>query len=150
MSTTVRSFPFEARPRLALLALIAMLGLVLAACGGGGGNGGGGDTAFILKVAVVNETTDDLAVTLDVGGVAEQEQTLATCKAEVFSFTLPDGEWILALNGQTAIDSLELETNLVDRNLTAEVQANDDGTVKLTRVQPGSTVQKPAQVSICT
>jgi hypothetical protein len=150
MSTTVRSFPFEARPRLALLALIAMLGLVLAACGGGGNGGGGGGGALILTVAVVNETTDDLAVTLDVGGVAEQEQTLATCKAEVYTFTLPDGEWLLALNGQTVVDSLELETNLVDRNLTAEVQANDDGTVTLTRVQPGSTVQKPAQAGICT
>jgi hypothetical protein len=150
MSTTVRSFPFEARPRLGLLALIAMLGFVLAACGGGGGGGGGGDGALILKVAVVNETTDDLAVTLDVGGVAEQEQTLETCKAEVYTFTLPDGEWVLALNGQTVIDSFELETNLVDRNLTAEVQANDDGTVTLTRVQPGSQVSKPAQAGICT
>jgi hypothetical protein len=149
MSTTARPFPFEARPRPVCLALVAVLGVVLAACGGGGGGGGGG-TGLKLAVAVVNETTDDLAITLDVGGVSEQAQTLATCKAEVYSFALPDGEWVLALNGQTVIDSFELETNLIDRNLIAEVQANDDGTVTLTRISAGSQVTKPAQLGICT
>jgi hypothetical protein len=150
MSTTARPFPSEARPRLAWLALVAVLGVVLAACGGGGGGGGGGDGGLKLVVAVVNETTDDLTVSLDVGGEAGQVQTLATCKAEIYTFTLPDGEWVLALNGQTVIDSFELETNIVDRNLIAEVQANDDGTVTLTRVSPGSQVSKPAQAGICT
>jgi hypothetical protein len=149
MSTTARSFPSEARPRLAMLALVAVLGVVLVACGGGGGGGGDG-SGLKLAVAVINETTDDLAITLDVDGVSEQAQTLPTCKAEVYSFALPDGEWVLALNGQTVIDSFELEANLIDRNLIAEVQANDDGTVTLTRISAGSQVSRPAQLGICT
>ena len=149
MSITARPFPFEARPRLIRLALVAALGVVLAACGGGGG--GNGDVSGLgLNVAVVNETTDDLAITLDVGGEPGQAQTLATCKAEVYAFDLPDGEWVLALNGQTAIDSFELEANLIDRNLIAEVQANDDGTVSLIRISAGTQVSKPAQLGICT
>ena len=150
MSTTERPFPSEARPRLVWLALVAVLGVVLAACGGGGGGGGGGDGALKLAVAVINETTDDLTVSLDVGGEAGQVQTLATCTGEVYTFSLPDGEWVLALNGETVIDSFELETNLVDRNLVAEVQANDDGTVTLTRVNAGSQVTRPTQAGICT
>jgi hypothetical protein len=48
------------------------------------------------------------------------------------------------------IDSFELEANLIDRNLIAEVQANDDGTVTLTRISAGSQVSRPAQLGICT
>jgi hypothetical protein len=149
MSTTARPSPFEARPRLGWLALVAVLGVVLAACGGNGGGGGGGGGALKLNVAVVNETTDDLTITLDVGGEPGQEQTLETCRAEVYGFTLPDGEWVLALNGQPVIDSFDLEANLIDRNLIAEVQANDDGTVTLTRISAGTQVTKPAQAGIC-
>jgi hypothetical protein len=149
MSTTARSFPSEARPRLVWVAVIAVLSVVLVACGGGG-SGGGDGSGLKLAVAVINETTDDLAITLDVDGVSEQAQTLPTCKAEVYSFALPDGEWVLALNGQTVIDSFELEANLIDRNLIAEVQANDDGTVTLTRISAGSQVSRPAQLGICT
>lgn len=149
MSTTARPFHFEARPRPTRLALVAALGVVLAACGGGGGGGDGDGTGLELNVAVVNETTDDLAITLEVGGEPGQEQTLETCKAEVYAFTLPDGEWVLALNGQPVIDSFDLETNLIDRNLIAEVQANDDGTVTLTRISAGTQVTRPAQVGIC-
>lgn len=150
MSTHPRTFPFETRPRLAWLALVAVLGIVLAACGGGGGGGGGGDEGLKLAVAVINETADDLTVSLDVGGEPGESQTLATCRGDVYTFTLPDGEWVLALNGQTAIDSFDLEANLIDRNLIAEVQANDDGTVTLTRISAGTQVTRPAQAGICT
>lgn len=154
MSTTERPFRSEARSRLRpsalAAALVAALVLVLAACGGGGGGGGGGDSALMLRVAVINETTDDLAISLDATEPGEP-QTLATCKGEVYAFELPEGEeWVLTLNGQTVIDSLDLEANLIDRNLTAEVQANEDGTVRLERIQAGSQVSRPAQLGICT
>jgi hypothetical protein len=149
MSTTARPFVSEARPRLAWLALVVVLGVVLAACGGGGGGGGGGG-ALKLRVAVVNETPDDLAVSFDVGGTPGEPAMLATCKAEVYTYDLPDEDWVLTLNGETVIDSFELEANLLDRNLTAEVRANEDGSVKLVRVQAGSNQSKPAQLGICT
>jgi hypothetical protein len=149
MSTTARSFPSEARPRLVWVAVVALLSFVLVACGGGGG-GGGGAGALKLRVAVINETTEDLAISMDVDGAPGEPQMLATCKAEIYEFNIPDGDWVLALNGQTVIDSFELESNLLDRNLTAEVQANDDGTVTLTRIQAGSQVSRPAQLGICT
>jgi hypothetical protein len=154
MSTTERPFRSEARSRLRpsalAAALVAALVVVLAACGGGGGGGGGGDSALKLRVAVINETSDDLAISLDATEPGEP-QTLATCRGEVYAFDLPEGEeWVLTLNGQTVIDSLDLEANLIDRNLTAEVQANEDGTVKLERIQAGSQVSRPAQLGICT
>jgi hypothetical protein len=150
MSTTARRFPSEVRPGLVWLAVIAVLSVVLVACGGGGGGGGGAAGALKLRVAVINETTEDLAISMDVDGTPGEPQMLATCKAEVYEFDIPDGDWVLALNGQTVIDSFELEANLLDRNLTAEVQANDDGTVTLTRIQAGSQVSRPAQLGICT
>jgi hypothetical protein len=149
MSTTARSFPSEARTRLVWLAVIAVLSVVLVACGGGGGGGGGGG-ALRLRVAVVNETAEDLAISLDVDEAPGEPQVLETCKADIYEFDIPDGDWVLALNGQTVIDSFELEANLLDRNLTAEVQANEDGTVTLTRIQAGSQVSRPAQLGICT
>jgi hypothetical protein len=149
MSTTAHRFSSEARPHLVWLAVIAVVSVVLVACGGGGG-GGGGTGALKLRVAVVNETTEDLAISLDVDGQPGEPQMLPTCKAEIYEFDIPDGDWVLALNGQAVIDSFELEANLLDRNLTAEVQANDDGTVTLTRIQAGSQVSRPAQLGICT
>jgi hypothetical protein len=129
--------------------LIAALVLALAACGGGGGGGGGGG-AVKLRVAVINETADDLAISLDAAEPGTPE-TLATCKGEVYAFDLPEGQpWVLTLNGQTVIDSVDLAVNLIDRNLTAEVQANEDGSVTLTRIQAGSQVSRPAQLGICT
>jgi hypothetical protein len=148
MSTTERPSGYAARSRLRPLGLVAALGLVLAACGGGGG--GGGESALKLRVAVVNETIDDLAISLDAAEPGEP-QLLPTCKGDVYTFDLPDGEaWVLSLNGEAVIDSLDLETNLLDRNLTAEVQANEDGSVQLIRVNAGSQATRPTQLSICT
>jgi len=149
MSTTARPLVSEARPRLLSLALVSLLAVVLAACGGNGG-GGGGDGGVMLVVAVVNETPDDLPVSLDSGGTPGEPQILPTCKAEVYTFDLPDGEWVLSLGGQTVIDSFDLEANLVGRNLIAETQANEDGSVELIRISAGSQVTKPAQAGICT
>ncbi|MGH2455711.1 MAG: hypothetical protein ACRDHD_05580 [Candidatus Limnocylindria bacterium] len=148
MSTTERPIPSGARPWLAPLALVVVLGLVLAACGGGGG-GGNGASAFKLRVAVINETETDATVSLDTFEPGEAT-TLATCTAQVITYDLPEGEeWILVLNGQTVIDSLELTDLQIDRNLIAEVIANEDGSVEQLSLAPGALIGPPAQAGIC-
>jgi hypothetical protein len=150
MSTTERPIRSEARSRLIALMLVTALALLLLAACGGGGGGGNGATALKLRVAVINETTEDLAISLDATEPGEP-QMLETCKGEAYEFDLPDEDWVLTLNGQTVIDStVDLETNLLGRNLTAEVRANEDGTPTLTRIQAGSQVSRPAQLGICT
>lgn len=135
--------------RAAVVAATVTLALVLAACGGGdngGGGGGGGDTQYIIQVAIANETTEDATIEL----TDAEPQTLATCKGNVYTFNLPVTDWILSVNGQPVVDSLDLDPNYLDKNLVANLWLNEDGTVDVERVQPGSNIQKPAQPSICT
>jgi hypothetical protein len=149
MSMSTRPIRSDARPTRAALALLLVLGLVLAACGGGGGGGGGNGTALKLRVAVVNETTGDIDVSLDAASGPGTPEALATCTAKVFTLDLPDEDWMLTVNGQTAIDSLNLEPIQEDKNLIAEVNANEDGTVTLESLQPGALMGVPAQAGIC-
>ena len=130
MSMTERPIPSGARPRSGPLAMLVVLGLVLAACGGGGGGGDGSDT-FTLRVAVINETEGPIDVSLDVAGEPGEPQSLESCTADVLAFEFPAFEdWVLTVNGQTAIDSTTFADNLFDRNLIAEVWAREDGTVE--------------------
>jgi hypothetical protein len=130
-----------------LLLAITATALVLAACGGGGGNGDGGDvTEYHIQVAIANETTEQATVQLDDSEV----QTLETCTGDVFIFNLPATDWVLTVNGQPAVDSLDLDPAYLDKNLVANLWLHDDGTLEVERVVPGSNIQAPAKPSICT
>ncbi len=134
--------------RRGLLLAITATALVLAACGGGGGGGGGnGDiTDYVIRVAIANETTEQATVQLDDSEV----QTLETCTGAVFIFNLPATDWVLTVNGQPAVDSLDLDPAYLDKNLVANLWLHDDGTLEVERVVPGSNIQAPAKPSICT
>lgn len=131
----------------AWLGAVTALALVLAACGGGDGGGGGGDTTdYQIQVAIANETTEQMTIRLDDG----ETQTLETCTGNVFFFNLPATDWVVYVNDQPAVDSLDLDPNYLDKNLVANLWLNEDGTLDVERVQPGSNIAKPAKPSICT
>ena len=149
MSKTDGQFPSagRARPTPLEVAAVAALGLLLAACGGGGngggnGNGGGG---FTLRVSFANETDAPAELALNDGEV----QTVESCKGGVFNFTMPATDWILTVNGETAIDSLEYQPNQLDQDVAAQVWLNEDGTIELQSFNPGSNITAPAALTIC-
>jgi hypothetical protein len=122
--------------------------ILLAACGGGGG--GGGAAAFKLRVAVTNEAPEAASVSLDVAGAPGEPQTVESCKGAALTFDLPEGEdWTLAVNGEPAIDSLQIDPNLIDKNLIAEVWIHADGTVEQKSINPGALIGPPAASGIC-
>lgn len=138
----------QTRPALRLrpaVAMIAVLGLVLAACGGGGG-GGGGDTTYTLRVAFANETDAEAALAMNDG----EAQTVASCKGGVFTWQMPVEGWILTVNGETAIDSLEYQPNELDNDVAARLWLHEDGSIELESFLPGSNISAPAALSICT
>ena len=130
-------------------AAVAALGLLVAACGGGNG-GGNGDRAFLLRLAFTNETAETATVQLNSGETQGEPQEVETCKARVLTFTMPETEWVVAVNGETAIDSLEYEPNVLDNDVAARLQLNDDGTLTLESLLPGSNVNAPPALGICT
>lgn len=149
---TARPIPFPARPHRAGLALVAVLGLMLAACGGGGGGGGGDGAAsdFSLKVVVVNETTDTIDVSLDTPSEVGEPTSIDTCKAKLITYAIPLDDWTLMVNGQTAIDSVAMADNLFDKNLIAQFVLNDDGSLTEKLFSPGTDLNVPAAFGICT
>jgi hypothetical protein len=151
MSITARSFRFHARPRHAGLALVATFALVLTACGGGGGGGGngGGTSDYTFKAAVVNETEGPIDVTLDTAGVPGDPTTLESCTATVVEYAIPLDDWTLTVGGQTAVDSLAMDKNLIDKNLIADITLKADGTIDLKRLAPGAIIGAPAAFGIC-
>ena len=135
------------RPAATALAVVATLGLVLAACGGGGGgNGNGEGSGFTLRVSIGNETTDVATLQLDDG----EPQTVESCKGGVFSFEMPFTDWILTVNGETVIDSLEYQPNELDNDVAARLWLNEDGSTEVQSFLPGSNISAPATISICT
>ena len=110
------------RPRLGVA--VVALGLLIAACGGG--SGGGGDRAFLLRLAFTNESEETATV------------------------QLPATEWVIAVNGETAIDSLEYQPNELDNDVAARLQLNEDGTFTLESFLPGSNINAPPALGICT
>jgi hypothetical protein len=130
-------------------AAVVALGLVIAACGGGSG-GGGGDREFVLRLAFTNESADTATVQLNSGETQGEPQEVETCKARVLTFTMPFSEWVIAVNGETAIDSLEYQPNELDNDVAARLQLNEDGTLTLESFLPGSNVNAPPALGICT
>ena len=136
----------RARPVTLAFAALAALGLLLAACGGGGGNGNGnGGGEFTLRVSFANETEAEATLQLNDGTA----QTVESCKGGVFTFDMPATDWILTVNGETAIDSLEYQPNELDQDVAAQLWLNEDGTVELQSFSPGSNITAPAALTIC-
>ena len=135
-------------PTAVMFTAAAALALVLAACGGGdnGGGGGGGGTGYVIQVAIANEKTEQMSIQLD----ESEAKTLETCTGAVFTFDLPATDWVLTVNGESAVDSLDLDPSYLDKNLVANLWLHDDGTLEVERVVPGSNIQAPAKPSICT
>jgi hypothetical protein len=144
MSNVEGQFQPAMRPWRAV-AGVTVLGLVLAACGGGGGNGNG-DAAYTLRVAFANETEEEASIQMD-GGEA---QVVESCKGGVFNFPMPETDWILTVNGETAIDSLEYQDTELDNDVAARLWLHEDGSLELDSFLPGSNIQAPAGISICT
>lgn len=129
------------------VAAVALLGLVMTACGGGGGGGGNGEGGYTLRVAFANETDAPAELSLNDG----EPQTVESCKGGVYLFTMPDTDWVLAVNGETAIDSIEQNPLHFDNNdATARLWLHEDGSVELENFAPGSNISAPAALSICT
>ena len=153
MSMTARPYPSRARPRRREMVAILLFGFVLAACGGGGvgGNGGGGNTSgYMLRVAIINEVrSGPVDASLDTDLEVGEATSIDSCSAKVLELPIPLDDWRLMVNGQTAIDSTQMDANLIDRNLIAEIVANDDGTVTEKSLAIGGGIGAPAQAGIC-
>jgi hypothetical protein len=131
------------------IAAVAAVGLLIAACGGGSG-GGGGDQAFTLRLAFTNETADTASVQLNSGETQGEPQEVESCKARVLTFPMPETEWVVTVNGETAIDSLEYQPNELDNDVAARLTLNEDDTLTLESFLPGSNVNAPPALGICT
>jgi hypothetical protein len=135
------------RPRPMVVA-VAALGMLVAACGNGGG--GGGDQDFLLRLAFTNESEETATVQLNSGETQGEPQEVESCKARVLTFPMPATEWVIAVNGETAIDSLEYQPNELDNDVAARLQLNEDGTFTLESFLPGSNINAPPALGICT
>lgn len=150
--TTARPIPSARRRGHALAGMAFACALILLAACGGGGGGGNGDAALKLRLSTVNETLEPATVTLDVDGEPGEPQTLDSCKGTVFVFDLPfdPATWAVTINGEIAIDSTQLDPNLIDKNLIGEVLILEDGTIEVTEeITPGALIGAPAQSGIC-
>jgi hypothetical protein len=128
------------RPALAVVAL----SLLLAACGGG--ENGGGDGAYALKVSFGNQTDAPAELVFNDG----EPITVESCRGGVYTFEMPETDWVLTVNGETAIDSLNQDPMDLDNNAIARLWLREDGTIDLQAFEPGSNVTPPATLSICT
>jgi hypothetical protein len=149
--TTVPPIPSARRRGHALTGVaFACAIILLAACSGGGG--GGGDAAFKLRLAVTNETAAPIAVTLDVDGTPGEPQTLESCKAKAFTFDIPadPATWTVNVDGEIAIDSTQLDPNLIDKNLIGSLWVNEDGSFEMREeITPGALIAPPAASGVC-
>jgi hypothetical protein len=132
--------------RRSAVAAVTLLGLVVAACGGGGGGGGNGDQLFTLRVAFANESDAEATVALN----DANPQAVESCKGAILTYEMPVEAWILTVNGETAIDSLEYQANQLDNDVNARLWLHEDGTLELEAFNPGSNIQGITAVSICT
>jgi len=135
------------------VALVVLLGLTLTACGGGGGGGGGGNggssSDYSFKAAVVNETAGPIDVSLDTIEGPGEPTSIESCTAQVLEYAIPLDDWTLMVGGQTAVDSLALDPNLIDKNLIADIVLKEDGTINVKRLAPGAIIGAPAAFGIC-
>ena len=150
--TTARPIPSARRRGHALAGMAFACALILLAACGGGGGGGGGDAAFKLRLAVTNETPETATVTLDVDGEPGEPQTLDTCTGTTLTFERPadPATWAVTVNDEIAIDSTQLDPNLIDKNLIGGILVHDDGTIEITpEITPGALISGPAASGIC-
>lgn len=127
-----------------IVAFVMTMALLLAACGGGGG-GGNNDVAGVLSLAVANKTEAEATLQLGTG----EPQTMEACKGAVFSFDLPTTDWVLTINGQSAIDSTTLSSDLLDVNIVADLVIESDGSITTNRIQRGANIQPPSSYGLC-
>jgi hypothetical protein len=132
--------------RRSAVAAVTLLGLVVAACGGGGGGGGNGDQLFTLRVAFANESDAEATVALN----DANPQAVESCKGAVLTYEMPVEAWILTVNGETAIDSLEYQANQLDNDVAARLWLHEDGSIELESLSPGSNIAGITALSICT
>lgn len=149
--TTARPIPSARRRGHALAGMaFACAIILLAACGGGGG--GGGEAAFKLRLATTNETAEAATITLDVDGTPGEPQTIESCKGAALTFDLPadPSTWTVTINGDVAVDSTQLDPNLIDKNLIGSVLVHEDGSIEITEeITPGALIGPPAASGIC-
>ena len=150
--TTARPIPSARRRGHALAGMAFACALILLAACSGGSGGGGGDAAFKLRLATVNETPETATITFDVDGEPGEPQELDTCKGTLLTFDLPadPATWAVTINDNIAVDSTQLDPNLIDKNLIGEVTVQEDGTIEITEdIQPGALISPPAATGIC-
>jgi hypothetical protein len=135
--------PLAGRARPAVAAIV-ILGLAVAACGGGGG-GGNGDRVYTLRVSFANETEAEATLALN----DANPQAVESCTGGVYSWEMPPEGWVLTVNGETAIDSLEYDPSQLDNNVVARAWLHEDGTVELIDLAPGASVNAPTVTTIC-
>lgn len=128
-----------------MAAAVMILALLLAACGGGGGGGGNGDVSGVMKVAVANKTEAEATIQLSDG----EPQTMEACKGAVFTFNLPTTDWVLTIDGQTAIDSTTLSSDLLDVNIVADLVLESDSSITVNRVDRGANIMPPSSFGLC-
>ncbi len=145
--TALRPASLRRRPW-PLVIPFAAVALLLASCGGGNGGGGGGGGDISIKLAVVNKTAADVNVSLDTTEPGEPT-VVASCKASLVTMPLPAEDWTVVIDGNVAIDSLELEPDLIDVDLIGEMIVNEDGTFEQKELRAGRVKQQPANLGVC-
>jgi hypothetical protein len=103
-----------------------------------------------MRVAFANESADTASLQLNSGETQGEPQEVETCKGRVLTFEMPETEWVLTVNGETAIDSLEYQPDQLDNHVAARLWLREDGTIELESFTPGSNISAPAALSICT
>ncbi len=128
-------------------ALTLLLSVVLAACGGGGG-GDGDRVGVTLNILVVNRQRDAQAnASLSDGRTGDEP--VEACKSRNYQFTEVVEPFQVLVNDEVVIDSAELESNLIGRNLAAFINVQQDGTVELNEVRAGRPFTGPPALGIC-
>ena len=56
----------------------------------------------------------------------------------------------MSVNDEIAIDSTQLDPNLIDKNLIGSLRVNEDGSFEFTEeIKPGALISPPAASGIC-
>jgi hypothetical protein len=128
------------------VALLLVAGLV--ACGGG--DGGGGETVAMLHLLVINHSDADVTVGYSQADTPAEDQTVATCSAEIFDYPLAD-PYVITINGETAVDSSTLAQVPGDfaTDIVTELEVAEDGSATAEDPRLGSRLSKPPKLSIC-
>jgi len=144
------------------LAAAAALMLLATACtSGGGGGGGNGDTAYVLRVLLVNRDPAASHVLSYSGGAplasSPDEETVESCSAAIVHYDLVD-PFELLVDGVPVIISDELLEGVPqETDVIATMDVLEDGTAipfigdstRGSAVVGGRGLSKPAALAIC-